>query len=102
MISAFAASVVSRVPKRSRWAGPIEVMTSYLGLEPAAERRDLTRAIGAHLGHEYLGAGHEVLIDRTRESGAVVEAAWARDDAAMTASKVGDVVLRGRLAVRAR
>ena len=55
VISAFAESVRSRVPKRSRCDGPIAVMTDDLGLEPAAQRGDLARPVGAHLGHEHLG-----------------------------------------------
>ena len=75
VISALASEVRSRVPNRSRWAGPIEVIDCDLGPEPAAERGDLTWAVGAHLGHEDLGARREVLVDGPGEAGAVVEAA---------------------------
>ena len=68
VISAFAESVLSRVPKRSRCAGPIEVMTATSGWSQPTKRRDLTRAVGTHLGHEHFGPRHEMLVDRARRA----------------------------------
>ena len=45
-----------------------------VGRAPSTELGDLTRAVGAHLGDEHLGAVGKVLVDRAGQPGPVVEA----------------------------
>ena len=79
-ISAFASErSASSEPNRSRWTGPMAVMTDDVGRAPAAELGDLARPVGAHLGDEHLGAVGQVLVDRPGQPGPVVEAGGRGD-----------------------
>ena len=66
---------------------------------PAAQLRDLTGAVGAHLGHEHLRARSQLLIDGPGQPGAVVEAAGRGQHGPAACDEVGDVALGARLAV---
>ena len=72
-----------------------------LGRAPGAQRRYFAGAVGAHLGDEDAGAVGQVLVDRTAQSGAVVEALGRGDHSPVAAQQVGQVVLRRGLAVGA-
>ena len=76
-------------------------ITPMLGPHPLAHRADLARPVGAHLGHEHLGARRQVLVERAGQAAGVVEAGRAGQHRALPGDEVADVELRGRLAVRA-
>ena len=64
-ISDFARTIASSERIRSRCTGPMAVIDADVGLHPLAQRRDLAAAVRAHLGDEDLGAGRQLLVDRS-------------------------------------
>ncbi len=72
-----------------------------LGRDPSAQAGDLPRTVRAHLGHEDLGTGGEVLVDGARQAHHVVEAGGAGHHRPSPGAQVPHVFLGGGLAVRA-
>ena len=101
-ISDLARTMASIDPMRSRCTGPTAVSTAISGGSQLAQRADLAFGVHAHLGDEDLGAGLEVLVDRRARPSRLLKLAGLRDDDVAVAEQVADVLLRRRLAVRAR
>ena len=92
--------MTSRRFMRSRWTGPIAVTTAISGTHHEQSDTNLAGSVGPHLGDEDPRPVGEVLVDRARQAGAIVEAA-RRDDDPVVTHELGEVVLRRRLAVGA-
>ncbi len=68
---------------------------------PRRQLAYLPRAVGAHLGDKDPRPLGQVLVDRARQTRAIIETARRCDDSHGRAEQGGEVVLGGRLAVRA-